>query len=65
MLEPTRSPVPQPEAQLADELAKIPYEPLLPIERKLITWSLILGTVLLAVLLWISSVFFAVSPGAN
>ena len=27
-------------------------EPLLPIEKKLIAWSLILGVVLLAVLIW-------------
>jgi hypothetical protein len=65
MLQPTPSPDPQPEAQLADELARIPYEPLLPVEKKLITWSLILGVVLLAALLWISSVFFAVPAGSK
>jgi hypothetical protein len=32
------------------ELEKAPYEPLLPIEKKLIGWSLGLGIVLLAVL---------------
>ncbi len=33
------------------ELEKAPYEPLLPVEKKLIGWSLGLGFVLLAVLL--------------
>ena len=32
------------------ELEKAPYEPLLPIEKKLIGWSLGLGIVLLAML---------------
>jgi hypothetical protein len=42
-----------------EELSKIPYEPLLPVEIKLIVWSLVLGTVLLVVLVWISYTFFA------
>ena len=53
---------------LADELAAIPYEPLLPAEKKLIGGSLILGVVLLGLLLWISSIFFPVvqaPPGAH
>ena len=36
--------------KLIDELKKMPYEPLLPIEKKLVLYSLILGVVLLAVL---------------
>ena len=44
--------------KVAEEMAKIPYEPFLPVERKLITWSLILGAVLLVVLIWISYTFF-------
>jgi hypothetical protein len=28
------------EAEARDELARMPYEPLLPIEKKLIAWSL-------------------------
>jgi len=32
------------------ELEKAPYEPLLPVEKKLIGWSLGIGIVLLAVL---------------
>ena len=37
------------------------YEPLLPVEKKLIAWSLILGVVLLAVLVFVSYTFF---PGS-
>jgi hypothetical protein len=44
--------------KVAEELAKIQYEPFLPIERKLVTWSLILGAVLLVLLVWISYTFF-------
>jgi hypothetical protein len=56
---PEPRPVQPPEANLAEELARIPYEPLLPVEKKLIAWSLILGIVLLGLLFWISSTFFA------
>ena len=49
-----------PEGNIGDELARIPYEPLLSVEKKLIAWSLILGIVLLVLLFWISSTFFAV-----
>jgi hypothetical protein len=48
---------------LAEELAAIPYEPLLPAEKKLIAGSLILGVVLLGLLLWISATFFPVPQG--
>ena len=37
--------------RIAEELSKMHAEPLLPIEKKLIAWSLILGIVLLAVLI--------------
>lgn len=46
------------EAKVAEELARIPHEPFLPIERKLVTWSLALGALLLVGLVWISSAFF-------
>lgn len=46
------------EVKTAEELAKIAYEPLMPVEVKLIVWSLILGTVLLVVLVWVSYTFF-------
>ncbi len=36
---------------LRQELAKAPYEPLLPIEKKLIGWSLGLGIALLLILI--------------
>ena len=57
---PEPKPTQPPEASIAEELARIPYEPLLPVEKKLIAWSLILGIVLLGLLFWISSTFFAV-----
>ncbi|MEW6201054.1 MAG: hypothetical protein AB1546_03700 [bacterium] len=44
--------------KLADEMKKMEYEPLLPVEKKLIAWSLILGVVLLFILVFISYRFF-------
>jgi hypothetical protein len=44
--------------KIGEELQKIPYEPLLPIEMKLIRWSLGLGVVLMAVLIFISYTYF-------
>jgi len=40
------------ERRIKDELQRMPYEPLLPVERKLILGSLVLGAVLLVLLLW-------------
>jgi hypothetical protein len=34
------------------------YEPLLPVEKKLIAWSLIIGTALLGILVWVSYTYF-------
>jgi len=48
--------------QTAEELARIPYEPLLPAEKKLIAGSLILGLALLGLLLWLSATYFPM-PG--
>jgi hypothetical protein len=48
---------------LADELAAIPYEPLLPVEKRLIGGSLLLGLSLLGVLWWVSHTYFP-APGA-
>ena len=48
------------ETKLADELKKMEYEPLLPIEKKLIGWSVGLGFILLGILIWVSSTFFSV-----
>ena len=44
--------------RVADELKAMRTEPLLPVEKKLIGWSLILGAALLGVLVWISYAFF-------
>lgn len=46
------------EITLADEIKKMPYEPLLPVEKKLIIWSISIGIASLAVLIWISYTFF-------
>lgn len=48
------------EPKLAEELQRMEYEPLLPVEKKLIVWSIILGVVLIAVLVWVSNTFFEV-----
>jgi hypothetical protein len=48
-------------SQIKKELEKMPYEPLLPIEKSLILWSLGIGAVLMVVLIWISYKFF---PGS-
>jgi hypothetical protein len=37
---------------IGEELRQMPDEPLLPIEKKLIGWSLGLGAVLLVALIW-------------
>ena len=47
------------ETKIADEMKKMEYEPLLPIEKKLLVWSLSLGVVLLALLIWLSNTFFS------
>ena len=60
MTQPDRPPDPAEEATLAEELAAIPYEPLLPVEKKLIAGSLLLGVALLGLLLWLCSTHFPV-----
>ena len=45
--------------KLADEIKKMEYEPLLPVEKTLIGWSIGLGIVLLGVLIWISRALFS------
>ena len=50
-----------PAAKIGEEMAKIPYEPLLPVEKKLIAGSLILGLALLGLLVWVSYAFFPVN----
>ena len=44
--------------KIADELKNMEHEPLLPVEKKLIAWSLGLGIALLGLLLWLSHTFF-------
>lgn len=46
----------------SEELSKMEWEPLMPIEKKLIGWSLGLGTALLFILYYVSNIFF---PGAH
>jgi hypothetical protein len=43
--------------RLADEMAKMEKEPLLPMEKKLIAYSLALGVVLLVLLAWVATFF--------
>ena len=44
--------------KLAEELKKMEYEPLLPVEKKLISVSIAVGVVLLFLLYWVSATFF-------
>ncbi len=44
--------------KLADEIKRMDYEPLLPVEKRLIAWSLLLGIGLLGLLIWVSGRFF-------
>ena len=44
--------------KIVDELRKMEHEPLLPVEIKLIVWSIALGIVLLGILIWVSNNFF-------
>jgi hypothetical protein len=44
--------------QIKDELRDMPYEPLLPVEKKLIGWSLGIGIVLLVILVVVNRTFF-------
>ena len=47
--------------KIAEEMQKMAYEPLLPIEKKLIGWSLGLGIALLIVLLAVARLFLKAS----
>jgi len=49
--------------RIGEEIAKMHTEPLLPIEKKLIAWSLILGVVLLAVLIWTGNASIPIGKG--
>jgi hypothetical protein len=43
---------------IAQELAKMQHEELLPVEKKLILASLLTGVILLALLMWLSKALF-------
>ena len=43
--------------RIGDEIKKMVYEPLLPVEKRLIGWSFGLGVVLLIVLVFASKAF--------
>ena len=44
--------------KLSEELKKMEYEPLLPVELSLIKWSIGIGVVSLVVLYFVSATFF-------
>jgi len=44
--------------KFSEEIKKMEYEPLLPVEKQLIGWSLAIGVALLGLLIWISARFF-------
>jgi hypothetical protein len=46
------------EPKLSEELKKMEYEPLLPIEKKLILWSILLGLFLLGALVGLNQLLF-------
>ena len=48
------------EPKFAEEIKKMEYEPLLPVEKRLIGWSIALGLVLIVILVWVSHTFFEV-----
>jgi|GEM_PF-6763691 len=50
---------------IGEELAAIPYEPLLPVEKKLIVVSLLLGVTLLGVLSWATKAYFPIDTSAK
>ncbi len=50
------------ETKLAEELKKMEYEEFLPVEKKLVAWSIVLGVILLGILVWVSYTYF---PGEH
>jgi hypothetical protein len=42
------------EPELSRELRGMEAEPMLPVEKKLVAWSIALGVALLAILVWVS-----------
>jgi hypothetical protein len=58
MAEHEETPAASPEEQIREELTRAGDEPLLPVEKKLIAGSLLLGVALLGLLIWLSYTFF-------
>ena len=48
--------------KMSEELKKMEYEPLLPVELTLIRWSIGIGVGSLFILYWLSKIFF---PGGH
>jgi hypothetical protein len=44
--------------KLSEELKKMEYEPLLPVEKQLVGWSIGIGVASLVILYWVSVTFF-------
>jgi hypothetical protein len=63
-LPPEKEPLmtPKEAGKLVDELRHMEFEPILPVEKKLVTWSIIIGVVALGLLIWLSYTFF---PGGH
>jgi hypothetical protein len=47
------------EPNISEELRGMAAEPLLPVEKRLILWSLVLGVGLIGILYYVSYTFFA------
>jgi|UniRef100_A0A7C3UYS7 hypothetical protein len=50
------------ETSLITELQQMEYEPLIPVEKRLILWSIGLGVLALVFLVWVSYTFFPGNP---
>jgi len=48
------------EPKLSEEIKTMEYEPLLPAEKKMIVYNLVIGVILLVSLVWVSRTFFPV-----
>jgi len=48
------------EPKLSEEIKTMEYEPLLPAEKKMIVYNLVIGVILIVVLVWVSRTFFPV-----
>jgi hypothetical protein len=46
------------EPKIGDEIKRMEHEPLLPVEKRLIVWSLLIGLALLGLLVWMSGRLF-------